>query len=307
MKKIVAIALTLIMCLTMSVPALASENEAAPTITEEEVLAAIENGTATITTEVRDVSSYTAEEISADAGLQELFANMPNPNARTAHQFRAVGQVYTTTIATDGATVVYRLSPRADLLVADVATASSADISSKLFVSESVTVNGVVKDTWKNHIKLKNISCTMGCGANTIFTSQIEAKGLIDGESQADGNDALYALMGIAASAAGYTTLAMIIEGFSAISYSGSYVDETSITSTNARAVGLRWKSAAVIDEEEDYLLAESSLSTKNSAETANVVTYAVGEWKFDVYYGVNKEYSSISLKPNGTYLVNVK
>lgn len=307
-KKIMSLILALAVAATLCVPSLAADVSSGDSVSEEAVISAIEDGSALVTTEVRDASTYSREEINSDIGLQKLFSRFSNPLLRSAHQFRAVGNVYTTTVLlATGDTAVYRLYPYADLFVTDVGTASSADISTRLYVSESITVNGVLNDTWDNYIRLKNISCSMGCGTNTVFTTNVQADGNIVGLPISN----ILAMIGLLVDATGYTTTAQIVNALSLIPYdSQSYVSSRTINSANTRAVGLKWKSSITFKDNNDYLLGESSISTKDSSKTANAIASAVGQWNFDVYYGAasfSLAYSGVTLKPTGTYLVNVK
>jgi len=218
-----------------------------------------------------------------------------------------VGNVYTTTVQlTSGDIVVYRLYPYADLNVVDVGISGSSDISTKMFVSESVTVNGTVNE-WLNYIRLKDISCSIGCGANTVLTSDVNVRG----NTQALSASSILSLIGMLVNNAGYTTTSQILSAFSSTPFNDqNYVTTKSITTANTRAVGIKWSSSIVFNDSNDYLAGESLMASGNTSRTANLVTYAAGEWVFDVYYGAGSlypEYSDVALRPSGTYKVNAR
>lgn len=73
-KRISAFLLAGAMMLMLAMEA--SAFDYADTITEKEVLDQINNGSAVVENEVRDVYSYTQEEIESDEGLTNLFAWM---------------------------------------------------------------------------------------------------------------------------------------------------------------------------------------------------------------------------------------
>lgn len=309
LKKLLSLFLSFVFCLTFCVPAFATNPDSKPSITEEEFLEAIENGTATITSEVRDASTYTATEINSDPGLAELFSNISNGKTRTINETTKLGSMYTTTVTLDtGDIVIYRLMPYCTLLVSDVGTASSSDITSTLIIAESITVNGVLTD-WDNYIHLKNISISMGCGHNTSFTEYITIGGT--GRTGIVDTSTILALLGTAVSLTEFAIPAAILSAFSSISFpSDEYVSSTAITSANVRAIGAQWKSNLRLQNTEHTLWAQSSLSTVDSSLEANVTTYAVAKWKFDIYYGLgtlSPAYSNVSLIPETQYLVNVK
>jgi hypothetical protein len=310
-KKVISLVMALVMCMTLSIQVLAVNSDPTNSISEEDVISAIEDGSAVVTTEVRDASTYSSKEVYEDAGLQELFSKVGNSarnilRSNLAHSYRAVGNVYTTTVQmTSGDIVVYRLYPYADLDVIDVGNAGSSGITTELHVSESVTVNGTVNE-WENYIRLKNISGSFGCGANTVFFDQVEGVGNIASFP----TSSILSLISQLADAAGYTTTSQILSAFSLISFNNqNYVSNQSIA-PNTRAVGLKWGSSIVVKDSNEYLKARSTILTKDSSGTANLVTYAAGQWVFDIYYGAGSlyaQYSGVTLRPNGTYKSNVR
>lgn len=305
-KRISALFLALVMCLSLSIPVFASDS----LISEEDFRNAIENGTATIISESRDISTFTDAEINADPGLAELFASINQATPYTFHQYRGQGKLYrTTVILSTGDTAVYNLYPYCTLVVDDVPTAGSGSIVTSLKIVESITVNGEIESGWDNYIHLKNISVSMGCGKNTAFSQNIRVGGTTH-ESLLD-TGSLLALLGTAISATEYTTVAAIISGFSAINYpSSSYTSSTAITNANVRAIGATWKSNLRLQNSDHELWAESSLSTKNSSLAANVSTYAATEWEYDIFYGVGSiipQFSNVTLSASGSYLTNIK
>ena len=71
MKKIVSLLLSLILIFALAVPALATDN----VVTTTDIERAIANGEATAVNEIRDIDSFTQEEIAADEALQYIFEN----------------------------------------------------------------------------------------------------------------------------------------------------------------------------------------------------------------------------------------
>lgn len=306
-KKICALFLALAMCLSLSVPAFASESS----ISEEDFLNAIENGTATIISESRDISTFTDAEINADPGLSELFAKINRPTTYDFNEYRGTGTLYRTTVTlSSGDTAVYNLYPYCTLNVGDVPTAGDASIVTALKIVETITVNGKVETGWDNYIHLKNISVSMGCGKNTVFSQNIRVGGT-GRESIVEIIDAP-ALLGTAISATEFTTVAAIISAFSAINYPSSpyYTTSTAVTDANTRAIGATWKSSLRLQNSDHELWAESSLSTQKSSLATNVSTYAATEWAYDVFYGVGSivpQFSNVTLSVSGSYLSNMK
>ena len=309
-KRIISFVLCVAVGLSLCIPAGAAETETKRKVTEQDFLEAIANGTAKITSEGRAVSSYTIEEINADPGLAELFAQVNQTSTRSLHSYNAPGATYSTTVTLgSGDTATYRLYPYCSLVVDDVGTASGGDISTTLMIAESITVNGQPEYNWDNYIHLKNVSVSMGCGKNSSFSSNIRVGGNAK-ESSVDTSDVL-ALIGTAVSLTEYVTVAAIISAFSLIDFpSNTPTDYQSITSNSVRAIGASWGSNIRIQNSDHRLWAESRISTKDSNLAANVTANAVAEWNYDVYYGVGSivpQYANQELPVSGTYLVNVK
>lgn len=306
MKRCVSCVLSVAIFLALCVPTFAKQDSP---ISEEAFLSAIENGTAIIHNEAREASSFTDEEIAADIGLQQLFEAANSHGARTTNRYSRTGTVYLTTVQlATGDVATYRSYPCAYLSVVDVGTAGSSDISSKLIITENITVNGEVETGWTNQIRYKNISCAMGCGENTLFTGILSSEGNTNGGKVSVDLLSLFAMI---ATAKAYTTAASILSALSTITYdSGSYTTTTDLSGENARAVGLKWKSSYYLVDDDDYLKAACSLSTEDSTKASNVSTNAASTWTFDVFYGAGSivaEYAGVTLSPSGEYIVNVK
>ena len=94
MKKTLSLCLALLLIFSMTCSAFASEPHE---ITQEELMEAIENGTATVVTEARDIDSFTDEEIAKDPNLQRLFSELA-AMPLSVNEYRENGQVYTATV-----------------------------------------------------------------------------------------------------------------------------------------------------------------------------------------------------------------
>ena len=303
-KRISAFLLAGAMMLMLAMEA--SAFDYADTITEKEVLDQINNGSAVVENEVRDVYSYTQEEIESDGGLTNLFAQLDGMSTRSVNTGSKQGSIYTTTVITSsGDKVVYRSVPTVTISVTDVGTAGSSDINSRLKIASSITVNGVANTSWDNYIRYKNICVNMGCGSNTAFTRSIR----VSGNSSAGSGSDMKAIIGWIANTAGYSTVAQIVSAFPSISYPNStYVQSKAVSESNVRAVGLKCK--PTIMNNGDYLYAESSLSTVKSSLTANASANSVAKWSFDIYYGIGAtrpEKSGQTIQVSRSYIVNVK
>lgn len=304
MKKTLSFCLTLLLVFSMTCSAFASEPHE---ITQEELMEAIENGTATVVTEARNIESFTDEEIAKDPNLQRLFSELA-AMPLSVNEYRENGQVYTATVQTGGDVVDFLLYPYAKLTVTDVGTASSSDIHTSLEMLSSVSVNGVYNDDWDNYIRLGSIEAYMGCGDNTVFTGAVTVDGNVP-PSLSIGGSTLSALIGICTSKTSAGVISSIISLFSSIHYDSSYSMRYNIDDSDTRAVGVRWKDGLMLWDESHDLECYSSLSTEDSSKTKNKVTYAAARWRFDVYYGLvsGPEYTNVTLEPSGTYIVNAK
>lgn len=276
-------------------------------ITEEELWAAVDAGLATVTTEIRDISSFTPEEIASDPGLEALLEqlNKPIPNSRNT---ASVGSTaYTTTIEYSGDIAVYRSAPRVDFTVVDVGTSGSSDITSQFTIEETVSVNGKLNTTWQNAIRYKNIRAGMGCGNNTAFTDMVS----VGGKFNEGGSVNAKALFNLIASKTPYTEIKTIVSILTSINYpsSGSYSASEKIGGSNpTRAVGAKFKNE--LFDSDDFYIIHSSLSTEDSSLSKNLETGAATTWTFDVYYGngsIVPQVTDRTLKTDVNYLVNVK
>ena len=208
MKKIIAMLLSLSLVFGITSPAYADEVSQKIKITEKQALEEINSGKADISFEIRDISSYTAEEIAQDAGLRALFAQGGGVGTNSVNTNYVNGKVYTTTVVfTTGEMAVYRSYPTAEIVAVDVGTASSADLYTTFSVVESTTVNGMVMP-WDNYIRFKNIKVQMGCGNNTVFTQNAYAEGNLTPSIPISD---IVAIFGWVTNALGYSTVAQIL------------------------------------------------------------------------------------------------
>lgn len=303
-KQIGAALLSIIMTFSLSVPAFAAKSDA---ITEEDVLAAISNGTATVTTEARPLSSFTDEEIDSDAGLQEIFNALASiPSANSSHSSVITGKVYQSTVQVGGDTIKFRLYPTAELNGADVGTSGGAPISTDLHIYESVMVNGVVNHDWENLIFLKDIKGAMGCGINTLFSGYTEFLEDVHVSSISFSN--ILAIIATPVSSFDYGTSSAIISALSLISYSGSYRTGSTI-GNNVRHIGYSWSSKVKLRASSDCLGFETTMVTHDSTKPRSQSAVAAARWEFDVYFGEasgSPEYSGETITPSFGYLVNV-
>lgn len=302
-KRLLAIALSSVMMLTMSVPAFAAETSA---ITEEEVLAAIANGTASVTMEQRPLLSYTEEEIASDAGLQEIFDNL-GPVTYSTTESTLQGSVYRSTVQVGGDTIRFSLYPIAHLSTGDVGTAGGTPTFTLLNIVESVTVNGTLNDDWENLIWLSNIEGAMGCGVNTTFYGYTSVH-----EDVFVGDETLSEVLAIIAtvvSSVDYGTTAAILAALESFDYTGNYRSGTTVA-TNTRKIGYSWNPSIKLRDSDDCLGFQSNLLTVDSTQPANQSTTAAARWCFDVYFGDasgSPEYSNVTITPSCNYLVNAK
>lgn len=305
-KKLLSVVCVLTLTLSMVSPAFAY---ASHEITEDELLAAIADGTATVTMESRTLNSYTDEEIEASPNLQMLFSNI-GCIPYSEETFRDNGEVYTATVQSGSDEIEFLLYPYALLSLVDVGTAGSATISTTLKMLSSVSVNGEYED-WDNYIRIGNIEAAMGCGDNTVFVGPTSAAGKApEGLSISGLTSALSALLGLATAETALTTISGILGAIGSISYTNNnYVNSADIDSSTARAVGAKWHSKLMVWDADHEVKLYSFLATKKSALTANKQTYGVAQWTFDVYFGTatGPKYTDVTLEPTGTYLVNVK
>jgi hypothetical protein len=303
MKKLISLMLTIIMVFSISCTAFAAET---PKLTEEELWEQVANNAATVTNEVRPVSSFTQEEIEQSPDLQQIFNEIYKDVSRTIHNKTALGNLYTTTIVTDaGQTVIYRSYPKVTFSVVDVGTASSADIYSTFKVIETVNVDGDLNSGWNNAIRYKNVTGTMGCGVNTAFTDDVTLSGNSSGLPT--GN--IKGFINFVSNVAGFTTVSQILSAFDSVSYTGSRVSSRDITSEYVRVVGSKMDKEVLFSKDHS-LTVQSSMSTINSTKTANQSTKAAAKWTFDVYFFVGSlspAYSGESISINVDYKVNVK
>lgn len=295
--------IAIIMVLAIPCTAFASEP---PELTEEELFRQIVNNTATVTHEVRPLSSYTQEEIEQSPDLQQIFNELHEAEPYSMNTKSICGDLYTTTIVTDaGDKVIYRSQPKVTFSVVDVGTASSADIYSTFKVIETVNVNGNLNSGWHNAIRYKNVTGMMGCGVNTAFTDDVALSGNSSGLLSAN----IKGIIDFVVSVKDYTTVSTILAAFDTITYSGGRVSSRDITSQYVRVVGAKMDNEELFSNEHN-LTVQSSMSTIDSAKSANQSAKAVAEWTFDVYFFVGSlspQYSDEEISLNVDYLVNVK
>lgn len=251
-----------------------------PKLTEEEVLAEILNNTATVTHEVRPLDSFTDEEISQRPDLQHLFDEINKPETCDPNQYYIFGDVYTTHVVTsNNQTVVYTSLPKVYFTVVDVGIAGSSDINSNFTIIESVSVDGNYNLGWQNAIIYKDLSAAMGCGANTVFTSNV----LVDGNDSGTFSLDILGIFGLITSNAGYTTANQILDALGTITYSGSSASSKTLYTTNIRAVGAKYDDSELFSDQH-FLYIDSSISSKDSTLNEQV-TSAAFEWEYDVYF----------------------
>ena len=310
-KKLIICLLTLSI-LFCAYPASATGNETSNSLTPDDVLSAIEDGTAQVTFSTFDITKMTAEEINSNPGLKEIASQINYIQTRSLHTDVAIGIGYQTSIQMVGSSdnFVHMSVPIAEIGVVDVLSGGSSDIWTRMYVSESVMWNGTTTDSWPNYIHYSNISAKLGCGENSVFTKTAR----VFGNNGSAGSINLGAVFGFFASIADYNTLAAILSLLDSMVIPGTNYNSTSYSLTsnlNSRAVGAKWGTGTSLSEHKAELRLESSLSTKNSNLDANVSTVAAAEWEFDVYYsapiGASPRYQDQKLTPSANYLVNMK
>lgn len=305
MKKTVSLLLSLILMFALAVPALAIDD----VVTTADIERAIANGEATAVNEIRDIDSFTQEEIAADEALQYIFENggistySSNTNSRD-------GRVYSTTVTYDTDVFTYYLMCKAILEVYDVGTASSNSIKTTLSITESVSQNGKRRDDMQNYIRVARISGKLGCGENTAFSESINIEGCVENNPLSD----IAAVIGWYGSKTGLTTVTQIANSFSSISsyFNGGKVTKSTRVKAgdNVRAVSAEWNNYTTLNSSDHDLTINGQISTFDSNLTANKTANALAKWKYNVYYGAltpNPYESDVRLQVSTTYLVNVK
>lgn len=303
MRKIISLLLAAIVVLSIPGTVFAAETT---TLTEEELWEQISNHTATVTHDVRPLDSFTPEEIEQRPDLQQLFNEIYSNTSRSINTDTVYGNIYSTTIVTEGGqNVIYTSCPKVTFSVTDVGTASSADIYSTFSFTEFVNVDGDLNSGWNNAIRYKNVIGTMGCGVNTAFTNDVTLSGNTSGSYT--GN--LKGFIDFVVNTAGFNTVSQILSAFDSVSYTGNRVSYRDISSQYVRVVSSKMD-AEVLFNHDHNLAVQSSISTIDSAKTANQSAKAVAEWTFDVYFFIGSPspaYSDESLSINVDYKVNVK
>ena len=93
MKKMISFMLAMIMALTIPCTAFAAEKTQ---LTEEELWEQVANNTATVTHDVRPLSSFTQEEIEENPELQQIFNEINKDVSRSINNKTTYGEIYTT-------------------------------------------------------------------------------------------------------------------------------------------------------------------------------------------------------------------
>lgn len=303
MKKLTSLIIAIIMAFAIPCTAFASEP---PKLTEEELMKQIADNKATVTHEVRLLSSYTQEEIEQSPDLQKLFYELHEAEPYTIHPASVDGKLYTTTVVTNaGDKVIYRSTPKVTFSVVDVGAAGSADIFSTFKLVETVNVNGDLDSGWHNAIRYKNITGMMGCGVNTAFTDDVTLSGNSSGVLSAN----IKGIIDFVVNVMDYTTLSKILAAFDTIEYNGGRESSRDITSANVRVVGAKMDKEELFSSEHN-LTVQSSMSTIDSSKLTNQTAKAAAKWTFDVYYFVGSlypEHSNEKITVNVDYLVNFR
>lgn len=304
MKKIVSLLLCLILMSILAVPALAVDN----VITTADLEKAIANGDATVVNEVRDLTSFSEEEIVADEALQYIFENV-NISTYSLNHNSNEGTAYKTTVTYDTDVFKYYLVCTVDLDAYDVGTASSNTLKTTLSVVESVSQNGERREDMANYIRVSRISGKLGCGENTVFASSLDLEGSVEGNVFAD----VAGVIGWCASKVGWRTVNEIVSSFSSINSFFNSGKATTTTPVKAgdmiRTVSAEWSKSTVLNSDKHYLTMDGTISTLDSSLTKNKTTNAVASWTYSVYYGALTPYAhdTDTVQVSTTYRVNVK
>lgn len=277
--------LTSFMCMFASAEEVTEPSE----LTQEVIDEKIANGEAEIRFDVRMLSEFSQEEIANNEGLQQLVRDVEaeQPLTRATNQGKKDGRVYSATITVDLYTIECFSMPRTEILAVDVGNTGSSDISTRMYVYEYVTIDGVRTEDLSNYIIYGNIEASLGCGANTCITSIAKVSG--DDNKNTSVNVDFSSLFSTLTNAAGYSTLSTLLSALGSISFSGSnYQLSTSLTGKNIRVVGAKWKSSVDLNENNSYLTLYATMSAERSF-TASTSAYAAAQWTFDVFLGYPK------------------
>jgi hypothetical protein len=282
MRRILSIVLAVSLILSTSLTSYAANDQKVKEnkIKEKEVIEEMKNGTAKITHEVREIDSFTEEELEQYPELKQMFEEINEISIQSINGATKYGKLYSTTVVTSaGDTVIYRSYPKVSLYVTDVGTAGSSDISSSFDVIESVNVNGDYNTGWHNAIRYKNISGGMACGENTAFTISLDVEGNTGDVFGAN----VEGIIELIANSTGLGSVVDMLNAIGNITYSGGKTDSRTVYGSSTGVVGAQMDD--VLYSNDHYLTIDSSLSTIDSTETSNQSTDAAAEWKFDVYF----------------------
>lgn len=300
MKKF-RILICMLLCLTVSTQIVfAKDLNQSHKITEEEVLQEIENGSAKVTNEVRDISSFTSSEIMEDQGLRELLDEISKPVPYATHTENMTGSIYSTTVETSSGDIIkYYSTPIIYIKVADLDRGGSGNFTSTFRPEVRTTVNGQSED-WGGYIVYKDMKVELGCGENTVFTDIVK----VDGQSEKEG--IVKALFGFATSLYGLGTVSDIFSLFDEITYSGNSVSSMHLVKDDIRAVGA--KVNAVVADAGQYAVVGCDVSTEENLGTV-INTNSAARWTFDVYFGKGalRPQETKTLKVDVNYEVNTK
>lgn len=291
--------------LSFSVSA-SSENEFV-----EYMLQQLEEGNATATFTVYDLSNLTAEEIASDPSLCQFFEILSEDEPtsynsitpQSTHNYNKAGSLYTYSITdTSGNELEYYSLPVSESTYAEIPRYGDISWSTSLYVYEYVVANGVRLNNgaYYNQISFRNIRGEVGVTGNAIFQGiQTVSLNISSLPISID----YYALLGCAASSS--TTISAIISALSSITYSSSNQNSYNITSSK-NMMGAKFSSQIKHSHHGDSVTVYPNLATKNSTLTTNTECGFAIKWTYDVYLG-NSKHTTTSITSTGTTYTNVE
>lgn len=305
MKKIVAFVLSMIICFNMNLTAMAAETD--NPITVEYVLQQLEEGKATETFEVIELSELSMEEIQNEPILyltaQEIQAREIGITPRMGYQQTINGTCYVHTITTiTGATLKYSLCPKMFLEWGDIPQNGNVLWRTKFYVISKVTLDGVEQTGYTNTGKIKNVSVAVGVGPYARFSDKAEIYEEYETGSQNDVLGLFAALLDLG----NYSTASAITSLLAALPItSTTEKSQMTFTGGSQNLLKVQYSSDVVLRDTDDNVVLDFYLFTPGTATEEDTTCYFSVVWTFDVYNYTAITYSGHQLTRGGSVLTN--
>lgn len=279
--RLISLFLVIVLYTSMLTYAAATDTIASPNTSQDEI---------TVEYMLEQLESGNATEVF------EIIEPAASVSPSSTYDGTKSGTTYVDTITdASGNTLEYKLTPIISWECEDIASGANVTWYTKLYLSETVKLNGEYVNGYMNRIKLKNIRGEMGVGENLQFRGEATvAKQNISSISV----NSLAVLASLVSTK--YSTASALLSALSSISYTSGTTGSSVSVKTNANLVGAKFASAIELYESNQSLSIQCNVGVKDDSLSDNTISYFAFKWTYSVYTGSSKV-TDTNLSKTGT------